>query len=78
MTFAGGPGDRYVSLMDQHMLLKILCDSEGYVACDGQDRRTVRKLEERGWAVWMGERWGSSFWTATDVGRAKRKEWETT
>lgn len=61
-------------LMDQRRLLRILCESDGYTACDGRDLATAHALEERGWAEWMGTSWGSSFWMPTELGRAKAQE----
>lgn len=52
-------------------LLKILVDSEGYVACDGPDRRTAHRLDHMGYATWKGDSWGSSFWCATELGRSE-------
>lgn len=54
---------------EQKSLLKILCESNGYVACDGKDRVVAQSLEKLRLADWKGTNWGSSFWAATDRGR---------
>lgn len=55
-------------------LLRLLRDSaEGgsfAVSCDGAHRAPAQALEAHGYARWHGERWGSSFWSITDEGRA--------
>lgn len=51
-------------------LLKILADTKGYVACDGEDRAIAHDLERMKLADWKGSAWGSQFWAITDAGRA--------
>jgi hypothetical protein len=40
------------------------------MACDGKDRKHAHTLEQKGYALWRGENWGSSFWSITDEGKA--------